>query len=738
MGKSYRKRFAYCIKNHIPADIVRERNNAKAWEYGYNKEFNIIVISKNGTIGDVFLMNDLFIAIPQKPDDKLIRNYNLPAKDQKWRRYLVPNDLSDFGAIFNSKDLSFLEEQAVIDELEIKHSRFIKDDINKIANGDWIFIDGEATYITGGYYYMLQHWYLPSPETYPKYRTIQSDYYYWLQACYADKRSFGSLLLKNRRIFFSTVAGAEAVRVATLNENAFIPVMSTTEDDSKAFIQDNIARNIQYLPKHLMPIIDKKRLGGSLIPFFNSQTMNGRNSNIQAYPTNLKGYDGKRVKYISINDELGKIKRFDINRIWRGYNKMTHVDGSVPVSKAICGGTAGEYDDGGKNYQKFYFDSKIETRNETTQSTETGLYSLFIPSEFGISTYYDEYGHVIYYNPQEPVKNEIGDFVEIGSKSYLDAEELSCKDENDLIFKKINYPRTENDAFLTMKESLMFNREHIDNHRNFILKNKETLEYKAKVFKFNLHWVDGVTDTTVYHEFNPNGKFTATWLPDIDFRNKYKYINNVRYPINNLLGCFGIDPYGVRGTVEGKGSNGAMVGTTSRVALDTNPASVFLCYSYRPESELEFYDDMIKAMVYYSMPSLIERNKNDLSKEIERRGMRGYAMNRPDKPYALLSSEEKAYGGIWSEDKKTIPLQESALESWVQHDLGEDFDITTSKCLIEEVISDLDLYTPNNRGKRDVSVALSLSLMGNFYKLKSDRKTENAIPININYFKSAM
>lgn len=244
MEKSYRKRFALKVRDHIPKDVIEDGNKNKSWAYGYNKEYNIVVISKDGTIGDIFLINDLYIAIPKKPEDKLIRGHDLLPIHQKWRRYAVPKDLSDFDAIYGETKLSYSEEQSIIDDLETKHKGFIQNDIYKIINGEWFFNDGEATYITGGYYYMLQHWYLPSPEIYPRYRTIQSDYYYWLQACYADQRSFGSLLLKNRRIFFSTVAGAEATRIATFNNKAFVPVISTTEEDSEAFIADNISSNL--------------------------------------------------------------------------------------------------------------------------------------------------------------------------------------------------------------------------------------------------------------------------------------------------------------------------------------------------------------------------------------------------------------------------------------------------------------------------------------------------------------
>lgn len=35
----------------IKANIIKRTNRYKKWEYGYNKEHDVVVISKDGTIG---------------------------------------------------------------------------------------------------------------------------------------------------------------------------------------------------------------------------------------------------------------------------------------------------------------------------------------------------------------------------------------------------------------------------------------------------------------------------------------------------------------------------------------------------------------------------------------------------------------------------------------------------------------------------------------------------------------
>ena len=46
----------------IKRTTITRMNRGKKWKYGYNKEHDIIVISKTGTIGEVIEMQGLRIA----------------------------------------------------------------------------------------------------------------------------------------------------------------------------------------------------------------------------------------------------------------------------------------------------------------------------------------------------------------------------------------------------------------------------------------------------------------------------------------------------------------------------------------------------------------------------------------------------------------------------------------------------------------------------------------------------
>ena len=49
----------------IKRTTITRMNRGKKWKYGYNKEHDIIVISKTGVIGEIYEIQNLKIALPK-------------------------------------------------------------------------------------------------------------------------------------------------------------------------------------------------------------------------------------------------------------------------------------------------------------------------------------------------------------------------------------------------------------------------------------------------------------------------------------------------------------------------------------------------------------------------------------------------------------------------------------------------------------------------------------------------
>ena len=70
----------YKIIEPIKPQVIKRLNRYKKWEYGYNKEYDIVVISKTGKIGEIYEIQNLRIALPEidnpyKRSDKKLEQY---------------------------------------------------------------------------------------------------------------------------------------------------------------------------------------------------------------------------------------------------------------------------------------------------------------------------------------------------------------------------------------------------------------------------------------------------------------------------------------------------------------------------------------------------------------------------------------------------------------------------------------------------------------------------------------
>ena len=61
------KQTLYEIIEPIKRTTLSRLNKGKKWEYGYNKEHDVVVISKTGQIGEVYKIQNLKIALPKSP-----------------------------------------------------------------------------------------------------------------------------------------------------------------------------------------------------------------------------------------------------------------------------------------------------------------------------------------------------------------------------------------------------------------------------------------------------------------------------------------------------------------------------------------------------------------------------------------------------------------------------------------------------------------------------------------------
>ena len=421
-------------------------------------------------------------------------------------------------------------------------------------------------------------------------------------------------------------------------------------------IQDGMER-----PKtELSYKVPSKRLTRNSIKDSSEEIQDGLDTTIDWKNTGDNSYDGEKLKLL-VHDESGKWERPDnILNNWR-VTKTTLRLGRRIVGKCLMGSTSNALEKGGGNFKKLYESSDVTQRNRNGQ-TSSGLYSLFIPMEWNYEGYIDTYGLPVFDTPKKPIKGIDGEYIDIGVISHWENEVDGLKDDQDGLNEYYRqFPRTEKHAFRDEAKESLFNLTKIYEQVDY----NEDLRNTNVVTQGNFQWEGGIKDTRVLFIPNKNGRFLVSWVPSVNLQNRYYLKNGSKYPGNEHCGAFGCDSYDISGTVDGRGSKGALHGLTKFSMEDVPPNLFFLEYISRPQTAEVFFEDVLMALVFYGMPILAENNKPRLLYYLKRRGYRGYSMNRPDKVLHKLSITEKEIGGIPNSSEDIKQAHAAAIEDYI-------------------------------------------------------------------------
>ena len=87
----------------IKKTTISRLNKGKKWKYGYDKDHDVVVISKTGQIGEILEIQGLTIALPKTPKSVYSNSKN------KWVKFEQPKELERLKNIFDWR--SYPEEQ---------------------------------------------------------------------------------------------------------------------------------------------------------------------------------------------------------------------------------------------------------------------------------------------------------------------------------------------------------------------------------------------------------------------------------------------------------------------------------------------------------------------------------------------------------------------------------------------------------------------------------------------------
>jgi hypothetical protein len=712
------------VKDLINPKILKKQNRFKKWEYGYNSDYDFIVISKTGQIGQVIEIQNLRIALPAT-NEPFKRSEK--KEDQYWQKAEYPKELSRIKSRFDWEDYDT--------EFKEKWYDYIDKEFTRREQGYWFYNKGIPTYITGTHYMYLQWSKIDVGAA--DYREANRLFYIFWEACKADDRCYGMCYLKNRRSGFSFMSSAELVNQATISSDARFGILSKSGSDAKKMFTDKVVPISVNYPFFFKPIQDgmdrpktelayripaSKLTRRKLDDNVKLKELQGLDTTIDWKNTGDNSYDGEKLKLLA-HDESGKWERPDnILNNWR-VTKTTLRLGSRIVGKCMMGSTSNALDKGGNNFKKLYYNSDVTKRNRNGQ-TSSGLYSMFIPMEWNYEGFMDTYGSPVFIREKNQVKGVDGIGITTGVIEHWQNEVDGLKSDPDGLNEYYRqFPRTEAHAFRDETKDSLFNLTKIYQQIDF---NAE-LNNTAAVTQGSFQWINGVKDTSVIFVPSNSGRFRVSWIPSKNLQNQVILKDGVKSPGNEHIGAFGLDSYDISGTVDGKGSNGALHGLT-KFSMEEVPSNhFFLEYISRPQTAEIFFEDVLMACVFYGMPILAENNKPRFLYYLKRRGYRGFSMNRPDKIWNKLSTTEKEIGGIPNSSEDIKQAHAAAIESYIETYVGLKED-GYGDMYHQKTLEDWAQFNINNRTKHDASISSGLAVMAcnkNLYKPVADRSIKN-------------
>ncbi len=390
-----------------------------------------------------------------------------------------------------------------------------------------------------------------------------------------------------------------------------------------------------------------------------------------------------------------------------GHTRPCIMDGSVQIGNFWMWGTGGNMNKGGKEFKKFWDDTKNDPNWVQYMATAERFHKPF-------------YGGCTLETPIIPNLNkEYKTFESIGVEDLVAAKEFLLKERDDLLKTKNtekyqqhlkDYPLTESDVF---RKTLVnaFDTEAMNNQMDAISSQEKKyvrcqLEYKrdAKGELKHPPEIELIIDNNVSED-------GICYLVHIDFIGGFK-------PQYTNLFCAGLDGYDMDLSRTSKSKGGMCViirRNTIPNSLQLAPVATICC---RPEKKEIFYEMCLRLSIFFNLNEsvLCDVRTGGVMNWFQQKGMERYLAYRPKK-YEAENSEQTAVWGV-SLNNYSKPLMLGEMQAGV--------DYFCDQIWFPELLNQLQNYDIAYIGSdNDLGDAYGMALMQDTQMLADGRAPRN-------------
>ncbi len=629
------------------------------------------------------------IFLPDPPDLKNIANKDIPVHKQKF----IPNWHNDREMLSWDAD---------------KRDAFEAQEWERRTNGYWFWNNGNLEWLSPTHYFYCTWWKIDIGL--PMFIDADRDWFYMWWHVQNNSKARGFVNLENRRGGKTWKGTCCLYESTSKTPNSNSGIQSKTDDDaSKVF--KKLIFSWRKVPYFFKPIDVGESNPKTRLDFSESSKRNTKihqkeyglvlDSLIDFESSNEEAYDGTK-QLINYQDEIGKTKKINVNERIKIVSECV-VDGSRIIGKIIATSTVEEMEKKGGKFCKMVWDGASPKNLRPNGETQNGLLRYFKPSDYGYRgedennvPFIDQYGYSDRDRTKKYIENTVNSIQKLEDKNSY----------------RRKYPLQISDCWISDSKQATYDVGKIDQQ----LRHNETLPDSTLV-RGNFLWKDGVKDSTVIWHPTEQGKWLISWLPKIEDRNKSITKYSKRSPANTEQGCFGLDPYDNKTTVDNRKSNAASYGFRKFDPMNPYETGIFVCeYVNRPPLPEIMWEDMILQSVFFGWEILIENNKIGTINHFRQRGYINYLMHRPEETQTASSRsmEEPGIPMSGTEPRQALIY---AVESHVINRIGmimeEGKEPYMGKCYFDLLLNDLkDFDLDSEWTKFDCMVGAGLALLG--------------------------
>src|ERR1039457_1061634 len=607
-------------------------------------------------------------------------------KDQYWERLELPKWYNSVMKIWAEYDKNKKEDAPEFYNEQLEN--FKRQEWDRRLNGFWYMKKGKAIYITGMHYLYMMWWSIDIG--YPRYRTPDLEYFYFLQYCIEDPDCMGMLEITKRRFGKTFRAGLFVTEYTSRTKMTNGTVQSKTGADSKKVFSKAIVNPFRRLPKFFRPEYDMSLgVNPKTEIRFEKTNVRGKKANdnvdkdelgstIIHYNADALAQDGQKV-HRGAQDEWAKTVECDIYERHEVMRYCVVDDEGNIIGKLLYTSTVEKLESENKGVQdgakKLWEDSNQAKRGENGR-TSSGLYRFFMTARR--SKTFDIYG-----DPDE----------EKTLKEILQDRD-SVKNNAHALFARIRKePLTIEEAFSIDADSCIFN------SFNIAIQEK-SLELNPVIKRDIWFYRDEDTQKIKWRDIIPKEKdFHWRVTPDFPLNNfesnKFKIIGSLKSPIRQEFGAIAIDGYSNSQGGQKWGSRAsAWAGVRSR---DGKRKRVFGHLYGRPNEKDLLHEQVLLCSEYLSFEAFYEHNSDDYFSYFKLRGRLLYLGIYPK----ILIDPVKLEETIRHRGVPTTPYSLTK-----QADLGVSYVETDYDQIdYENLLEDFKSFDPDDRTKSDTTVS---------------------------------